>query len=241
MFSRKKLKILFGIFAVIVGVFSLVQMPLLGTLILGGVITQGILGGFSGKVGPVVGGKWKDIDYMRSYVIPANPNTAAQQAVRAKFAQLVVTGRALLATILQPYWDPFLSNMSGFNSWISENYALSDSDGVIDRTAVMAKGTLESNAIVSAIKSSTSVPVIYNGVPAGNGLISDFVVAIVYDTSTDIAYFEVGNETRGDAETTVTVPADITPADCFAFTFCFRGTGSELIVSDSTGANVTGT
>jgi len=40
-----------------------------------GKINQGILGGFSGKVGNVIGGNWKGIDYMR--VKPAsvaNPN-----------------------------------------------------------------------------------------------------------------------------------------------------------------------
>ena len=31
-----------------------------------GKISQGILGGFSGKVGTVIGGNWKGIDYMRS-------------------------------------------------------------------------------------------------------------------------------------------------------------------------------
>jgi hypothetical protein len=35
-----------------------------------GKINQGILGGFSGKVGNVVGGSWKGIEYMR--VIPAS-------------------------------------------------------------------------------------------------------------------------------------------------------------------------
>ena len=43
-----------------------------------GTISKGILGGFSGKVGTVIGGNWKGIDYMRS--IPAsvsNPRTPA--------------------------------------------------------------------------------------------------------------------------------------------------------------------
>lgn len=30
-----------------------------------GTIKQGILGGFSGKVGTVIGGSWKGISYMR--------------------------------------------------------------------------------------------------------------------------------------------------------------------------------
>ncbi len=44
-----------------------------------GKIKQGILGGFSGKVGTVIGGNWKGISYMRS--IPQsikNPRTDGQ-------------------------------------------------------------------------------------------------------------------------------------------------------------------
>jgi hypothetical protein len=34
-----------------------------------GKINQGILGGFSGKVGSVVGGSWKGISYMRGKAV----------------------------------------------------------------------------------------------------------------------------------------------------------------------------
>jgi hypothetical protein len=52
-----------------------------------GKINQGILGGFAGKVGNVVGGNWKGINYMR--VKPAsvsNPKTDGQVGQRSKFA-----------------------------------------------------------------------------------------------------------------------------------------------------------
>ncbi len=52
-----------------------------------GRINQGILGGFSGKVGNVVGGNWKGIDYMR--VKPAsvaNPKTVGQVNQRTKWS-----------------------------------------------------------------------------------------------------------------------------------------------------------
>lgn len=52
-----------------------------------GKIKQGILGGFSGKVGNVVGSSWKGISYMRS--IPQhvhNPRTEGQVNQRGKFA-----------------------------------------------------------------------------------------------------------------------------------------------------------
>ena len=43
-----------------------------------GTIKQGILGGFSGKVGSVVGASWKGISYMRSQADHVkNPRSAA--------------------------------------------------------------------------------------------------------------------------------------------------------------------
>ena len=51
-----------------------------------GVISQGILGGVSGKVGNVVGASWKGIDYLR--IKPsnvANPRTEGQVNQRNKF------------------------------------------------------------------------------------------------------------------------------------------------------------
>ncbi|WP_412560608.1 DUF6266 family protein [Winogradskyella sp. MIT101101] len=51
-----------------------------------GKIAQGILGGLSGKVGNVIGGSWKGIDYIR--IKPssvANPRTVGQVNQRTKF------------------------------------------------------------------------------------------------------------------------------------------------------------
>ena len=52
-----------------------------------GKIAQGILGGFSGKVGTVVGGRWKNIDYIRAKPISvANPRTEGQVNQRNRFS-----------------------------------------------------------------------------------------------------------------------------------------------------------
>lgn len=52
-----------------------------------GTIKQGILGGFSGKVGSVIGGSWKGISYMRSQAQSVkNPQTTGQVNQRTKFA-----------------------------------------------------------------------------------------------------------------------------------------------------------
>jgi len=205
-----------------------------------GVINQGILGGFSGKVGPVVGGKWKDIDYMRSYVIPANPDTLGQQAVRAKFAALVAEARQLLSSVLQPFWDLFYSNMSGFNAWISQNYALADSDGILDENAVMAKGTLESSASSAGTYNATNGNVVlsYSATIIGNGLTSDVAAIVVYDSSTGRMYIDTSAATRDDGEAPITIETGLTPGDLYAYVFFYRGTGSDLVVSDSFGRNL---
>jgi hypothetical protein len=69
-----------------------------------GQIKKGILGGFSGKVGTVVGANWKSISYMRSLPQKVkNPRTEAQVKHRAKFTFAVKTLKPF-AQILNVGW-----------------------------------------------------------------------------------------------------------------------------------------
>src|SRR5512142_559379 len=86
-----------------------------------GIITQGILGGFSGKVANVVGASWKGIDYMRSLPVSvANPQTDAQLAQRQKFS---VTMRFLqpLTEFLKTGFKSYAVKMTGINAAMSYN------------------------------------------------------------------------------------------------------------------------
>lgn len=237
MFSAKTLKFSFGLFLIIVGIFAVVQMPLIGLPVLGGVITQGILGGFSGKVGPVVGGKWKDIQYMRGYVTPANPNTAGQQVVRAKFSKMILLARGLLTSILNVYWDPFYSNMSGFNAFVSKNYDLLDGSSDLPATAIISDGTLEPIPSLTAtyITITGSVSCVFSDDCSGNGLDTDYVQAVAYDKNLELFYFDDGSTSRGEGTLSFTIPQGKTATNVIVFLFCFRGTGSAFTVSTSIG------
>lgn len=102
-------------------------------------IPQGILGGISGRVGNVVGGDWKGINYIRSMPLSvANPNTALQQAQRGAFSSVVSVARLLLADLVATYWDPFARAMSGYNSFIKQNIAAFDTAGFDDPTIFSA-------------------------------------------------------------------------------------------------------
>ena len=86
-----------------------------------GKISQGVLGGFSGKVGNVVGGSWKGVDYMR--IKPAhvaNPRTPAQVGQRTKFS-LVLDFLKPMTDFLRVGFQMYASKMTQFNSAMSYN------------------------------------------------------------------------------------------------------------------------
>jgi len=203
-----------------------------------GIILSGILGGFSGKVGPVVGAKWKSIDYMRSYVIPENPNTAGQQTVRTRFAELVAYARNLLSGVLQPFWDMYYTDKSGFNAWMSENYSLLDGSDVITASNIFSKGTLEPlHGTTCVYTSGTGACQFTNdGSIQGNGLSTDSLVLGIMHKTTKQVWLVPTGVGRTSPSGAVTVTTGLTATDLLAFAFCYRGTGSEMVVSDSTAA-----
>lgn len=82
-------------------------------------INQGILGGFSGKIGNVVGSSWKGIAVMKTLPLSvANPRTAKQVSQRTAFADSIELAQILLVGIIKPLWDRFAVKMSGFNSFV---------------------------------------------------------------------------------------------------------------------------
>ena len=65
-----------------------------------GKVQVGILDGFVGKVGTVVGSFWKGLPVMRAYKrAVANPQTNAQQLIRARFATIGTLSSAFYAAI----------------------------------------------------------------------------------------------------------------------------------------------
>ena len=86
------------------------------------IIKKGILGGFSNKVGNVVGSTWKGINTMRSLPAQYNDaNSASQQANRSTFKYFSGFGSQLLTGIIRPLWDWQAKRMSGYNLFIKRN------------------------------------------------------------------------------------------------------------------------
>jgi len=154
-----------------------------------GILKQGILGGFSGKVANVVGSSWKGIAVIKAKPLSvANPKTASQVAQRSKFANCVAFAQAILSSVIKPLWDRFASKQSGFNAFISAN---------IDLFADVVPGTPADLVISSGKMASTAI---------GTAVfdISDDLLSIGWTDDTgegfklesDVPFYVVVNETK---------------------------------------------
>ena len=179
-----------------------------------GTIKQGILGGFSGKVGSVIGGVWKGISYMRGIALHiANPKTDAQLAQREKWA---VTMRFLkpLTEFLKTGFKQYAVKMSGINAAMQYNIknALTGSypNIAIDYpNALVAKGNLAGS--LNAVASSTVAGTVKFDWEDNSGEIgassTDKTLIVIYNPSQNQAVTVNQLAERGDGTQTVTVPA----------------------------------
>jgi hypothetical protein len=79
-------------------------------------LKNGIMGGLSGKIGPVVGASWKRKHYIRSRPAPrTKPFSRAQLEHQAKFA-LVADFLLSMRSALQTGFPEKASDMSGYNA-----------------------------------------------------------------------------------------------------------------------------
>jgi len=109
-----------------------------------GKISQGILGGLSGKVGNIIGGSWKGIDYIR--IKPssvANPRTEGQVNQRNKFTVTLEFLQAVKPFIKQGYKSLAIKKTE-FNaamsyilnnaiSGVAPNFSVNYSDALVSR------------------------------------------------------------------------------------------------------------
>lgn len=110
--------------------------------------------GARGQIGKsAVFATWKGVNYARQHVVPANPQTVAQQANRALFAFLREMWKRAPAGLQAP-WTAFAAGkkFTNFNKFIGENQRLIGSDADLDNFEASpgALGGLPPDAAVSA-------------------------------------------------------------------------------------------
>jgi hypothetical protein len=197
-----------------------------------GKILAGILSPVSGKVAGVVGGKWKNIAYLRAHVIPANPNSADQQVQRTMFSDCVAFAKPLVGLVFNPYTDKFIAGMSGFNFFIKKNIEhfttsphkelVKITEGKLYMGGTTATTTYDDVSGALTVFPSTEV--------GGNGLPTDLVKLVVYNKTDKIVYPVLGSDVRSAGEVTAVIPTGLASVTLCAYFFAVQITDGKLIV-----------
>lgn len=179
-----------------------------------GKISQGILGGFSGKVGSVVGANWKGINYMRSKAVSvANPRTEGQVRQRTKFS-VTLSFLQPLTDFLRVGYKMYAIKKTAFNaamSYFINNAIIGDShDFSIDPSKVLvSRGPLTPALNASATIQPGEVTVSWeDNSSSGSATSSDKALIVVYNVSKMEAVYTTSGATRSEQSQVMTIPAD---------------------------------
>ena len=201
-------------------------------------IKQGILGGFSGKTGTVIGSSWKGISVIRG-IAPsiAQPNTAAQLQQRAKFSVMGKFLRPLIPFLRIGFKNQAIK-MSGFNAAMSYNLvnALTGTYPVYEvdySKALVSQGNLP-GALNPEVTSTTAGEIEYtweDNSSDTNASPNDKALLVVYNPAKNKVVTVVDGNTRSGGSQSITLPANFI-GDEVQFYISFS-TAKQTVISNS--------
>lgn len=199
-------------------------------------LRAGILGQVTGKVSGVVGGTWKEVNYIREYIIPANPNSAAQQVQRGLFAGAVEFCQPLVGPVFNVYSDQFQSRMSGFNFFIKDNITYFTSPPAYSSVFV-TRGKLFYPRVVSIAPASGTNSVDFTtSVSLGsNGKDDDGCYAVALNVDSGRWGFAAAEYDRSAGSSTQSVPLTMASGDKIElYVFAAQRVGTKIaMISES--------
>ncbi len=207
---------------------------------------QGVLGGFKGRIGNIVGSSWNGQNVMR--IRPAsvsNPRTPAQQNIRSRFAlmgRLLSTQRRLVNIGFKAY----VEGGTAFNAAMKYNLANAVAgeypDLSLDFSQLrLSRGTLP---VLTGLQAVVSSSLSFDLTWTDNSSMSqagpdDLLMIGVYDPETASGYNLMGAFKRSDASGSVTLPDNWANRQIELFVFVVSPLGmgqlySKESISEST-------
>ena len=179
-----------------------------------GKIRQGILGGFNGTVGTVVGGSWKGMAYMRGKAQSIkNPRTEKQMAQRIKFGMAQKFVKVMTA-YLQVGFRNYTQRQTATNAAMSHtvrNCIVGDypAFGIDPSKVLMSSGSLMPGRFCTAKVSDNVATFTWeDNSDESHASIDDFAMPLIYNFTKGEAIFTTEDASRVDCKTTLKLPAD---------------------------------
>ena len=178
-----------------------------------GTITRGILGGFSGKVGTVVGSNWKGTSYMRALALKVkDANTEKQRYQRNKF---IITHSFLktMTPFIRFGYRGYAKRQSEYNAATSYvmKHAMADTKGtpVIDYDKVLlTRGTLTTAANPAAVIAESKASYTWtDNSGTGDAQATDRAMLLVYNKKKNEAVYDVDAAARSAGKAQLDLPA----------------------------------
>ena len=179
-----------------------------------GKIRQGILGGFNGTVGTVIGGSWKGLAYMRGKAQSIkNPRTEKQMAQRIKFGMAQKFVKVMTA-YLQVGFRNYTQHQTATNAAMSHTVRNCITGKyptfAIDPSKVLVScGSLMPGRF-STVKVENNVATFTweDNSDESHANIDDFAMPLIYNFTKGEAIFTTEEASRVDCKTTLKIPAD---------------------------------
>ena len=203
-----------------------------------GKISQGILGGFSGKVGNVIGASWKGIHYIRiKPASVANPRTEGQVNQRTKFSATLAFLQPSLAFVKVGY-KFYASKRSAFNaamSYVIQNAITGSAPNfsVDPAAALMSRGKLTGASGTSATFLDDELTVSWsNNSTEGNARTDDKAMLLAYNPNKQESLIDLEAGTRATGTVVVEIPGTYS-GDSLVVYLAFQAADGSM-VSNST-------
>jgi hypothetical protein len=176
-----------------------------------GVIKLGILGGFSGVVGTVVGSSWKGISYMRAKAQKiANPRTSGQVNQRERMKAAALIGRSFIPYLRVSAKHAKMSAYNYFTQQILLHSISGDYPAIeIDYAHMpVSFGTLEGAKGATTTAATGKVTFAWTDNSGDDSALgTDFAMPLLYNETKQRAVFGIKADTRQSAKAELTVPS----------------------------------
>lgn len=189
-----------------------------------GKITKGILGGFSGKVGTVVGANFRGVDTMRSLPTKSNREGSAKQKLQRSLFAAASVFLQPVNSVVSVYFGSPVGTSSARN--LAMSYTMTDvmqQNG--DSIEVQYSKVLLTKGDLTGFQNMQTVP--ENGglhfswtdnSDQGNANSTDVFCAAVYDAEAELWHLQEA-ATRNEATATVPLPVVMTGHSVQVYTF----------------------
>jgi hypothetical protein len=201
-------------------------------------LANGVFGPLAGKLGGVVFGSWKGINYGRAYVVPANPQTPSQQTQRTKMGDCVAWARPIKDSVLNRYYGFNLVKRSAFNQFVSQNISLFDGSPAY-ADIVLGVGNIQSADFASLSYSSGShaLTASWSTTVEWDGLATDKIDALAYNSTKNTYSYISGSPLRSTGSGTIPLTGEEAGDTVYVYLIAYRVVDGVVVASATPSAN----